>query len=130
MAAATLQCAMFCLTTAQDEASISAILKFLLDLFELTKASRTTLTEYSVPEIIPLMHQHGASLISNMLRGLVYTFSRDRGLIEDVSEVIYVMSQQIGPASVFTMVGQSLSTFPEAELSVELQKTFLLKLKV
>ena len=120
---------MYCLTTAQDEAAISAILKFLLDLFELAKPSRTTLTEYSVPEIIPLMHQHGATLITNMLRGLVYTFSRDRGLIEDVSEVIYVMSQQIGPAAVFTMVGQSLSSFPQAELSAELQNTFLVKLK-
>lgn len=120
---------MHCLTLAQDEASICAILKFLLDMFELTKSSRTTLTEYSLPEIIPLMNQHGTALITNMLRGLVYTFSRDRSLIDDVSEIIYVMSQQIGPAAVFGMIAQSIGGFPQNELSVDLQNAFLIKIK-
>ena len=130
LADANIQCAIHCLTTAQDEASICAILKFLLDVFELTKASRTTLTEYSLPEIIPLMTRYGNTLITNMIRGLVYTFSRDRSLIDDVSEIIYVMSQQIGPASVFGMIAQGIGSFPQNELSVELQNRFLVKIKL
>ena len=129
LAPATLQCALHCLSTAQDESSISSILKYLLDLFEMTKAERTSLLEYSLPIVIPLMREQGPTLMSHLFRGLVYNFSKDRGLICDVADVIYVMSRQLGVEPVFTMIGETVSSFPKNELSVELQGVFLTKIK-
>ena len=40
LASATFECAKYCLSSAQDEPTISAILKYILDLFDLVKPNR------------------------------------------------------------------------------------------
>lgn len=125
----TFQCALFCLPTSKTESSISAILKFLIDLFDLTKPTRTNLVNLSNPCIIPLMQSHGTSLIAALFHGLIHTFSRDIGLIEDVAEIIHIMSLRLGPQPVFGMVRDCVAAFPKSEMSDDLQNTFLLKIQ-
>jgi hypothetical protein len=129
LAPPTFQCALYCMKTSKDEPSVSAILKFIIDLFDLTNPSRASLVQVSNPSILPLMQEHGTDLITSLLNGMVHTFSRDRGLIEDVAEIIHILSLRLGPQPVFAMVSECVSIFPKNEMSVEVQNTFLVKMQ-
>ena len=75
------------------------------------------------------MQEHGTPLVSALLNGLIHTFSRDRGLIEDVAEIIHILSLRLGPQPVFMMVSECVSQFPKSEMSDELQTAFLVKIQ-
>jgi hypothetical protein len=115
--------------SSKDEPSVSAILKFIIDLFDLTNPSRASLVQVSNPSIIPLMQENGTDLTMSLLNGMVRTFSRDRGLIEDVAEIIHILSLRLGPQPVFAMVNDCVSQFPKNEMSNELQTAFLVKIQ-
>jgi transportin-3 len=124
----TFQCAVYCLNS-QTEISVNSVLRYIIDIFELANQTKSSVSSKATPLVIGLLEQQGSSLVQNVLKGLIYTFSRDRVIITDCAELFLGLSVIIGTANTMQLVKSSVCNFPEKEMSNELKTAFLIKVQ-
>jgi hypothetical protein len=104
------------------QVNVTAILRFLIDIFAFG------IKEESVNNIlIGLYKLYGSEMVKNLFKGLIYSFTKDRQVIEDVAELFYTTSQVVGYNTVLQIVHSTIEQFPIQEMSNELKSQFIVK---
>lgn len=71
---------------------------------------------------------HGQSLINVLFKGLVYTYSNDRGITTDIADVCFLLLPYLGPGVVLTITA-FVASLPIAEISNEAKGVFMTKVE-
>ena len=126
----TFQCGLFCLQGTDEPALVLAILRFYHDVFVLAQPNQTRVAVVSVQPMSHLLDQHAQDFITALMKGLVFTFPRDREIVDDVSDCLDLVCQSLGLEKLFGTIQRVVeSHFPESnEASVALRDGFLRKL--
>ncbi|KAL2916946.1 Nuclear import receptor [Polyrhizophydium stewartii] len=124
----TFQCALFCLN-APSPYSVISVLRFLRDILTLATPRRAaTVSEAAAAPLREMLAQNGVAFATSLFKGLVFTFARDREIVQDVAETILTECEVVGADAVVAFAQAAAETaFPEAELSAELRDGFLRK---
>ncbi|KAJ3273070.1 Nuclear import receptor [Terramyces sp. JEL0728] len=125
---ATIECALYCLTF-ENSNTITSVLRYFMELLEVSKPSNTAFDQIITNQSLQTLQQNGQALVQCLLRGLVYTFSKDRAIISDVAEIISLLALCLSNGSVLQMINSAIEAFPVNEISVELQAQFIAKIK-
>ncbi len=123
----TFQCALYCISN-DNGASIAAILQYLLALFEIAKTRSQNLDQLQIQSVQSLIQNNGTDLLRSLLRGLIYSFERDRGIISDVAELLSIISLVCTPAITIQMISVVIEEFPLTEMPLEHKSSFLEKI--
>ncbi|KAH6560059.1 hypothetical protein BASA50_003202 [Batrachochytrium salamandrivorans] len=124
----TIQCALFCLS-APSPISLVSVLRYFNDLISLGLPSQKTVPVAATAQVRDMLIHNGPDIAKAMLRGLVFTFPRDREIVGDIAKAFQVECEVLGTGPALAFVRSATeSSFPVSELSVELREAFLHKM--
>jgi hypothetical protein len=122
---ATMECAIFCLSSTSDLAT-QAVLRYVIDVLELGNPKNGNGTHTML--LATLLEQCGQVLLASLFKGIIYTFSKVQGIVSDVGEIVFLLSVVIGTQKTVHFVKLCVDQFPIQEMSLELKEQFMKKI--
>ena len=124
MLESTFQCAIFCLNSTIN-ISINSVIRYITDVLEIPKVGLVG----SKDTISRLIATAGGQLINNLFYGLIHIFPKDRQVVADVGEIIYLVREAVGLEMSYAFIKQKIESIPDNEMPAELKSTFLTKMQ-
>jgi transportin-3 len=120
----SVRCGVYCLSTPSADAFV-CVLKYFQELLELSRnAQQPDISR----QIFSALEESRLGLIETLFRGLIYSFARDRDVVEDIAESLCGIHEVVGHDAMLAISQMALSNFPKEQLSVDQSNKFLTRL--